>query len=85
MFVAVVCNSQENWFWQNGCYLNDVFFINENTGWIVGEGHAIQHTCDGGINWVNQTYITNIDLHSVYFIDENTGWAVGESGLILHT
>ncbi len=66
--------------------LNDVCFVNEQKGWAVGTGGAIQFTGDGGITWVtqhkNQTWDEN--FKSVYFIDENEGWVVGWSK-IYHT
>jgi len=59
-------------------------FINDQTGWVVGEDGIILHTIDGGDSWEVQ-YPTDKDLRSVDFVDEMTGWAVGKSGTILHT
>ncbi|MCX6163295.1 MAG: T9SS type A sorting domain-containing protein, partial [Ignavibacteriae bacterium] len=60
--------------------LNDVFFINENTGWVVGGDFSVERifkTTNGGTNWNAQTSNTANKLFSVYFINENTGWSVG--------
>jgi len=64
--------------------LNSVYFIDENTGWIVGD-LIILKTKDGGDNWINQTGELNGFLHAVYFVDESTGWAAGKRGTIIKT
>ncbi len=56
-------------------YLQDVFFINADRGWVVGHG-VILNTTDGGENWTLQDSI-NAYFMSVFFKDENEGWAVG--------
>ena len=60
--------------------INDIFFINANTGWAVGDSTIIK-TTNGGLNWVSQgyTYSSNIKnvFNSVRFINENTGYIAG--------
>lgn len=63
----------------NGQRFDDVFFLNETTGWAAnGYYAAVYKTTDGGQNWVLQTnnallgsdhYFRNIE-----FIDENVGF-----------
>jgi len=48
--------------------LYSIFFPNEITGYIVGEGGTIYRTTDGGINWDSQLSNTTESLSSVYFI-----------------
>jgi photosystem II stability/assembly factor-like uncharacterized protein len=71
----------------------DVFFINPQKGWAVGQKSAgpqawaqvIMHTGDGGATWTEQ-YALQIDpvwaysfrLNAVQFVNETTGWAVGD-------
>jgi len=62
-----------------------VFFIDDNTGWMVGSDGFITKTTNAGIDWIEQTSGITTYLKSVKFVDENIGWAVGESGLILKT
>jgi photosystem II stability/assembly factor-like uncharacterized protein len=76
--------------------LLDVFFINEQTGWVVGEGSVpdrlakVFKSTDGGKTFVEQI-ITDLilakskSLTSVKFIDSQNGWAVGEEGTIIKT
>jgi len=70
-------------------YLEDVFFINQDTGWVVGERFyetgIIMYTEDGGASWNEQDTPTNWKLNSVSFVAGTKGWIVGDSGTILHT
>jgi len=69
----------------NGNTLRSVFFIDDNTGWMVGSDGFIIKTTNAGVDWIEQISGTTTYLKSVEFVDENNGWAVGESGLILKT
>ena len=65
--------------------LNDVFFINNNTGWIVGGAGTILKTSDGGYSW--QSPSSNLpaiaDMRSIYFLNENVGYAGGSNNVLL--
>ncbi len=66
--------------------LNTVYFIDQNTGFIVGEDGVFLKTTNGGIEW--QAFDTGIDsdLNSVTFIANGlNGWAVGDRGTIIST
>lgn len=72
---------------------NDVFFVDENTGWAVGEGDVhddilvIAKTTDGGITWTRQN-VSNVQHHipnSVFFVNADIGYVVGEAGMFLST
>lgn len=84
--LAISVNGQ--WTIQNpivgGNTLNDVQFLNENEGWIVGNAGTILHTTDGGLNWNALGGVTSKDLLSLDFLNENEGWIQGD-GIILHT
>lgn len=66
-------------------HLSDVVFIDNNTGWVVGNQGTILYTDDGGSNWEDQNSGTISSLSSVVFSDSETGWAFGTEGLILNT
>lgn len=36
--------------------MRDVFFINVNTGWAVGNGGTVKYTSNTGINWVSRNF-----------------------------
>ncbi|MBT8391572.1 MAG: hypothetical protein HKO83_05550 [Ignavibacteriaceae bacterium] len=66
---------------------NDIHFINNQEGWVVGSGGVIGHTTNGGTSWNEQTNpdTQNRTLIKVFFLDANNGWAVGIDGVILRT
>jgi photosystem II stability/assembly factor-like uncharacterized protein len=72
----------QNWFIQNvsltNSNLNSVDFVDENTGWVVGEDQTIFKTTNGGDTWINQSnnYNTN---YAVDFVNENIGYVVGSN------
>lgn len=78
-----------DWKWQNpqptGNHLFDVQFIDNQTGWAVGEIGTILKTTNGGQTWQTQTSSTTNDLHCFHFSNAQNGWAVGRGGTILHT
>jgi len=65
--------------------LRDVYFVDSETGWIVGDNGVILHTEDEGNKWEKQNSGTFCKFHSLYFVDESTGWVVGDNGIILYT
>jgi photosystem II stability/assembly factor-like uncharacterized protein len=88
--ISSSANSQTGWYQQNsgtGYTLNSVFFLDSNTGYIVGDttigslsAYIILKTTNGGLNWINQTppFPNNLNaLKSVFFLDAITGWACG--------
>lgn len=64
--------------------LNSVYFIDQNTGWIVGENGTILKTINGGENWEQKTYNnqTQFIYYSVYFTNKDTGWIAGSDGYV---
>ncbi len=74
--------------------LNDVFFLDPDRGWAVGDRGAIWRTDDGGRRWRLQDSPVGARLHAVWFLDGEHGWAVGgttrpythnSSGVVLRT
>ncbi len=65
--------------------LRDIYFLNANTGWAVGEGGTILKTTNGGTTWVTQKIISNAFLIGCYFVDSNTGWVSGDAGVFKTT
>ena len=61
--------------------LNSIYFVNNDTGWVVGyrswSPAPIFKTTNGGNSWFEQTSGTYGELGSVHFIDSNIGWAAG--------
>ncbi len=65
----------------NDAALNDVFFVDGNSGWVVGDRGVILHTRDGGASWQLQRSGAVCSLRGVWFRDDKTGWVVGGQGL----
>ena len=74
----------------------DVFFIDENTGWTVGNNDGsslaeelestIAHTTDGGATWEPQSSgVYEHPLRKIHFVDALTGWIAGSDGIVIHT
>ncbi|MCF6268907.1 MAG: YCF48-related protein [Melioribacteraceae bacterium] len=65
--------------------LSDIFFINENLGWIAGQSGTILRTTDGGYTWEEpiDTLPVIASMYSIFFVDENIGYAGGANDLIL--
>jgi len=82
-------NAQEGWFWQNplpqGNILNSVDFIDQNTGWAIGQGGTILKTTNAGSTWITQSNGTINLLNSVSFADVNNGLIAGWGGMIIKT
>lgn len=56
--------------------LSEVYFLNNNTGWIAGDSGTVFRTTNQGLNWTRQsTYVDNY-IVSIFFIDANSGWAL---------
>lgn len=60
---------------------NDVFFINESSGYAVGDNKVAYHY-DGTV-WSPIDVNIGSDYNAVSFADENTGWIVGKGGDII--
>lgn len=85
--ISKTTNSGLTWFRQNSETNNDLYsicFIDENIGWICGNG-VILKTVNAGTVWKKDLEISSVILRSIFFIDQYTGWSVGNGGLILKT
>jgi len=88
ILVSSICFSQNTWYNQNSgtsSILQNVFFVDQDFGWIAG-AHIILHTTDGGNSWVEQPAPpVSIFYVDIYFIDQMNGWACGNDAKIIHT
>jgi photosystem II stability/assembly factor-like uncharacterized protein len=66
--------------------LNDITFINENIGFIVGRYGTILRTDDLGEKW-SEVYLGNpyslSDLKDIHFTSSDNGWIVGHSNTLI--
>ena len=79
---------QTSWYAQNSgtsSILQDVFFVDQDYGWIAG-AQTILHSTDGGVSWVEQPAPpVSLFYISIYFTDRMNGWACGNDARIIHT
>jgi photosystem II stability/assembly factor-like uncharacterized protein len=65
--------------------LKDIYFIDNQNGWAVGNYIAL-YTADGGLSWnEGNVDLYSYPLYSVCFIDKETGYAAGGTNIILKT
>lgn len=79
LFQITSLKAQIGWVQQNSntsINLTSISFINQNTGWAVGDSGIILKTINGGENWT-QSRFGNYVFRAVTFINENTGIVVG--------
>ena len=62
---------------RNDATLNSLTFINQSTGWAVGDRGVIWHTEDGGVTWYQHPSQVSYSLNAVFFVDSHRGWVVG--------
>ncbi len=67
--------------------MSNTFFLNPDTGWVVGNNSVILKTEDGGNSGEMQTPdgVADTTLYDVFFVNDTTGWVVGKKGLIWKT
>ena len=65
--------------------LYGVFFLDANTGFVVGNDDYYLKTTDGGTTWTTMLQTTGEDLTSVIFQDAQNGWITGEDNILLAT
>jgi photosystem II stability/assembly factor-like uncharacterized protein len=66
-------------------WLEDIKFVTDKHGVIVGDRGTVLVTMDGGTTWSKVKTNATENLYAVSFFDENVGYAVGSNGIILKT
>lgn len=64
---------------------NDIRFVNENTGWVVGLTGGIYKSSDGGQSWQEQRSNATLDLKTAFFLDDQKGFVGGANRYLLST
>lgn len=62
--------------------LYDLDFINDETGWIIGEDGIILHSTNGGQSWYQENLPIQDILFAIDFIDNKNGWICGRNSII---
>ncbi len=71
----------------NGFIPNNGFFLDANTGWLVGDDGEVWKTTDGGANWttLREADGSGLDWWDVEFVDASTGFATSDDGYIFRS
>lgn len=80
--------AQSGWVQLNpGTSINftSIYFLDFNTGYVVGWDGVILKTTNAGLNWVIQTSGTTMVLSTVQFVNYNTGYIAGYSRFLKTT
>ena len=62
-------------------WFRDIFFVDQNKGWIVGSDGVMLSTEDGGQTWVQTRKFTTDAFLQIYFTNETTGWLLCERNI----
>lgn len=57
----------------------DIFFLNEQIGFILSSENKLFKTTDGGNSWIKNTIQFDINPKSVFFINDTVGYVSGSS------
>jgi photosystem II stability/assembly factor-like uncharacterized protein len=76
--IVHTCDSGNTWQVQKtprNCWINSIYFHDENIGWAVGN-HGTLYTTDGGSQWVQRNIGTDsmTNGYKIVFTNENIGW-----------
>lgn len=85
-------NGGLNWYtpninlYGNGYNFYKLSFVNNQTGWIVGNIKPVYRTTDFGANWDSIGSVEGADeIYCSFFSSVNTGWAAGTFGRMFKT
>lgn len=74
---------------QNDYRMNDIYFLDNQTGFIGGGGNSILKTIDGGETWslkyVGGSLYSGYVASEISFMNDSTGFALGDFGELLKT
>ncbi|MCX6245834.1 MAG: YCF48-related protein [Bacteroidetes bacterium] len=67
--------------------IRSVFFLNADTGYIVGDSILLKKTTDGGLTWTDLpgSGLDSMSYNSIFFTDAQHGYLAGRTGIILKT
>ncbi len=84
LFLICFQTTRADWTKQNSntlAWLHDVYFLNEQNGWIVGSGGSYLTTNDGGKTWTKRKNFTDDTIRQIHFTDASNGWLLCERDL----
>jgi photosystem II stability/assembly factor-like uncharacterized protein len=59
--------------------LHDLHFINEQSGWVVGQNQTLLATAAGDVGWSRAPVLFPLEnLTGVFFVNDQVGWVTGD-------
>ncbi|HKO44542.1 MAG TPA: YCF48-related protein [Pyrinomonadaceae bacterium] len=58
----------------------EVYFLNHDLGWVIGDGGRLYKTLDGGRTWHRKKSGVSANLQKIQFVNPLDGWVTGVSG-----
>ena len=84
LFVLCFQSAKANWVKQNAntlAWLHDVYFFDQNKGFIAGSGGTFLETKDGGKTWTKRKNFTEDTILQIAFPDNSNGWLLCERNI----
>ncbi len=80
LLIYTAADSQQYWVNQPtgvNVFLNSLFFVNESTGYCVGNNSIFLHTINGGVNWYFRNIGSGVEaLEKVFFVNDSMGFVL---------
>lgn len=71
----------QSWEWLNpyptGLEINQVYFLNANVGFVLGQGGTLLRSEDGGDTWEQANAATDVYFFKMIFPEASYGWVIG--------
>lgn len=86
-FFSIISFSQweEQSILPNANFFNDVFVLDNNHCWVVGQGGIVMMSPNNGLTWLRLSPQTTEHLNAVWFINDQNGWLCGNNGTFKYT
>lgn len=84
LFLICFQTAKADWIKQNAntlAWLHDVYFMNEDHGFIAGSNGTFLETKDGGKSWSKRKNFTEDTILQINFSDESNGWLLCERNI----
>jgi len=66
-------------------YVDKLFFVDSEFGWMIGKNGTVLNSINGGYFWQSQASSTTKHLSAISFLDRNQGWITGLKNTLLYT
>jgi photosystem II stability/assembly factor-like uncharacterized protein len=75
--ISRTTNSGFNWINTSYIYVQAMFFLNKDTGWVSTDNGGMFKTLNGGVNWITEYLPNNSVVYSISFSNQRRGWGGG--------